>query len=63
MYELFLKYNYLAIACIFDVNVDVSIYNYPLYPPSWQRTAPVPELTEHVIGSYNDVRVIDMFTG
>ena len=56
-----LQIDHLAIACMFNVNVDVFIYGSPLHPAHWERTAPVPELTSYVSGSYNDGSVTDIF--
>ena len=46
---------------MFNINVDVFIYNSPLYPPRWERTSPVPQLTDNVTGSYSDGSVTDIY--
>ena len=52
--------DHLAIACMFNINVDVFVYNSPIYPPRWERTSPVPLLLERINGSYNDESVSDI---
>ena len=46
---------------MFNINVDVFIYNSAIYSPRWQRTSPDAQIAEMIGGSWNDGTVTDIY--